>query len=81
MSGLDIPGARLEPARSLPRGILSPLCLPVPPPGPGRGIKNGSIGPFAWLRQDIKAQADDLERMGARLSRVEQRLPRLGGTH
>ena len=30
-----VPGAGLEPARSYPRGILSPLCLPIPPPGPG----------------------------------------------
>ena len=30
-----VPGAGLEPARSFPRGILSPLCLPIPPPGPG----------------------------------------------
>ncbi len=30
-----VPGAGLEPARSRLRGILSPLCLPIPPPGPG----------------------------------------------
>ena len=29
-----MPGAGLEPARPLGRGILSPLRLPVPPPGP-----------------------------------------------
>ena len=28
-----VPGAGLEPARSRLRGILSPLCLPIPPPG------------------------------------------------
>ncbi len=28
-----VPGAGLEPARGFPRGILSPLCLPIPPPG------------------------------------------------
>ncbi len=28
-----VPGAGLEPARSCLRGILSPLCLPIPPPG------------------------------------------------
>ena len=28
-----VPGAGLEPARSFLRGILSPLCLPIPPPG------------------------------------------------
>ena len=30
---LLVPGARLELARYCYRGILSPLCLPVPPPG------------------------------------------------
>ena len=30
-----VPGAGLEPARGFPRGILSPLCLPIPPPGLG----------------------------------------------
>ncbi len=28
-----VPGAGLEPARPCGRGILSPLRLPVPPPG------------------------------------------------
>ena len=28
-----VPAAGLEPARLLGRGILSPLCLPIPPPG------------------------------------------------
>ena len=28
-----VPGAGLEPARFCKRGILSPLCLPIPPPG------------------------------------------------
>ncbi len=28
-----VPGAGVEPARLLGRGILSPLCLPIPPPG------------------------------------------------
>ena len=28
-----VPGAGLEPARVLARGILSPLRLPIPPPG------------------------------------------------
>jgi hypothetical protein len=32
-----VPGAGLEPARSYERGILSPLCLPISPPGQ-RGI-------------------------------------------
>ena len=39
-----VPGAGLEPARSFPRGILSPLCLPIPPPGQGRGANNGGWG-------------------------------------
>ena len=29
-----VPGDGLEPSRSFLRGILSPLCLPIPPPGP-----------------------------------------------
>ena len=28
-----VPGAGVEPARGCPRGILSPLCLPISPPG------------------------------------------------
>ncbi len=28
-----VPGAGIEPARGYPRGILSPLRLPIPPPG------------------------------------------------
>ena len=28
-----VPGDGLEPSRSFLRGILSPLCLPIPPPG------------------------------------------------
>ncbi len=28
-----VPGAGVEPARSCDRGILSPLCLPISPPG------------------------------------------------
>ena len=30
-----VPAAGLEPARLLSRGILSPLCLPIPPSGLG----------------------------------------------
>ena len=30
---LMVPAAGLEPARRLSRGILSPLCLPIPPSG------------------------------------------------
>ncbi len=28
-----VPGAGLEPARPYERGILNPVCLPIPPPG------------------------------------------------
>ena len=31
-----VPRAGLEPARGCPRGILNPLCLPIPPPGQRR---------------------------------------------
>ncbi len=30
---LMVPGAGIEPARPQSRGILSPLCLPISPPG------------------------------------------------
>ena len=30
-----VPGAGLEPAQRERRGILNPLCLPIPPPGLG----------------------------------------------
>ena len=30
---LMVPGAGLEPAWGFPRGILSPLCLPISPSG------------------------------------------------
>jgi hypothetical protein len=30
---LLVPEAGIEPARGFPRGILSPLRLPIPPPG------------------------------------------------
>ena len=41
-----VPGAGLEPARPYERGILNPLCLPIPPPGHrvahrARGVLNG----------------------------------------
>ncbi len=32
-----VPGAGLEPARCYQRGILNPLCLPIPPPGQNGG--------------------------------------------
>ena len=33
-----VPGAGIEPARYFYRGILSPLRLPIPPPGRGCGV-------------------------------------------
>jgi hypothetical protein len=30
-----VPGTGIEPVRSFDRGILSPLCLPISPPGRG----------------------------------------------
>ncbi len=48
-----VPGAGVEPARPLGRGILSPLCLPIPPPGrhkplylPGNGRRESACGTF-----------------------------------
>lgn len=38
-----VPGAGLEPARSRLRGILSPLCLPVSPPGPCAGVVAAAV--------------------------------------
>ena len=38
-----VPRAGLEPARSCLRGILNPLCLPIPPPG--QKIFNTSVEP------------------------------------
>ena len=35
-----VPGAGLEPARHCWRGILSPLCLPIPPPGHIVNLRN-----------------------------------------
>ncbi len=32
-SGMMVPGAGVEPAQPQSRGILSPLCLPIPPSG------------------------------------------------
>ena len=34
-----MPRAGVEPARGCPRGILSPLRLPIPPPGPESHLK------------------------------------------
>ena len=34
----EVPGAGLEPARAEAHRILSPACLPIPPPGQVRSI-------------------------------------------
>lgn len=34
-----VPGAGLEPAQRERRGILNPLCLPIPPPGLGKKLE------------------------------------------
>jgi hypothetical protein len=36
-----VPGAGLEPARCCHRGILSPLRLPISPPGQGSSAEAG----------------------------------------
>ena len=36
-----VPEAGIEPARGYPRGILSPLRLPIPPPGQLDKTSNG----------------------------------------
>jgi hypothetical protein len=36
-----VPGAGIEPARPYERGILSPLRLPIPPPGQLGKTSNG----------------------------------------
>ncbi len=48
-----VPGAGVEPARPQGRGILSPLCLPIPPSGrrkplylPGNGRRESAWGTF-----------------------------------
>ena len=33
LQNILVPEAGIEPARGYPRGILSPLRLPIPPPG------------------------------------------------
>ena len=34
-----VPGAGLEPAQRERRGILNPLCLPIPPSGLGKKVE------------------------------------------
>ena len=61
-----VPEAGLEPARAKARGILSPLCLPIPPlrqdneleatPGfePGIKVLQTSALPLGYVAQKIK---------------------------
>jgi hypothetical protein len=43
-----VPRAGIEPARHFCRGILSPLCLPISPPGPS--VYAGSRGLYGTIR-------------------------------
>ena len=43
-----VPGAGLEPARCYQRGILNPLCLPIPPPG--HRVARKSMWSIIWRR-------------------------------
>ena len=49
-----VPGAGIEPARPLSRGILSPLRLPISPPGLDK----------AWHSTGVKASREELEAEG-----------------
>ena len=50
-----VPRAGLEPARSCLRGILSPLCLPIPPPGQLVCMINSSLNLSIRDKLSIKA--------------------------
>ena len=69
----SMPGAGLEPARSYPRGILSPLCLPIPPPGPGRGAKM-EAGLEAKMPANITGKGPLTSNHSVNLSRKAARL-------
>ena len=43
-----VPGAGIEPARYFYRGILSPLCLPISPPG--LSVYKVCSGPLGTIR-------------------------------
>ena len=43
-----VPGAGLEPARCCHRGILSPLRLPISPPGLRRAVAGRGAGHLDW---------------------------------
>ena len=46
-----VPGAGIEPARCCHRGILSPLRLPISPPG----LREAST--FSWVMPSLKMEA------------------------
>ena len=48
---IGMPGAGLEPARVLTRGILSPLRLPIPPPGLKVVFYAVRLNHFNWRRR------------------------------
>ena len=53
-----VPGAGLEPARFVKRGILNPLCLPIPPPGRHSGLEVMEAGPGVEPRStDLQSAA------------------------
>ena len=57
MNSRLVPGAGVEPARGYPRGILSPLRLPVSPPGQAVQGEILQKSPSATRTSDIHAVA------------------------
>ena len=60
-----VPGAGLEPARHCWRGILSPLCLPIPPPGLEfhyslTGVNKCSYRRFISLETSLASARDEV---------------------
>ena len=49
-----VPGAGVEPAQPYSRGILSPLRLPVSPPGRGAGVKARAHGATTRIKDREK---------------------------
>ena len=88
-----VPGAGLEPARGCPQRILSPLCLPIPPPrrqvgagwsigGRGGGWQCDFPGRGRW--EDVNRRAQRAQRMrGGRLqpAHAPDALLRSGDAH
>ena len=56
-----VPVTGIEPVRILLRGILSPLCLPVPPHR--RLVKNSTFFPARQVSQLIQIQAERRQAM------------------